>query len=161
MTDATATTSAATRTGRPRKWGNRRPVAKRLDLPVEEALRLEIEREEKRFNRFVSVRLTRAEKETLKERADAYGMSLSDFARTVMLSGLKEPPPPRTDPAALRLLAFELSKVGTNLNQLAKRANEAHQISADKERRTLLEMESALTALTAQIAATLEKVMAL
>ncbi len=161
MTDATANKRAATRSGRPRKWGNRRPVAKRLDLPVEEALRLEIEREEKRFNRFVSVRFTRAEKETLKARADADHMRVSDFTRTVMLSGLKEPPPPRADPAALRKLAFELSRVGTNLNQLAKRANEAAKISDDTKARALHRMEGELSALTAQIAATLEKVIAL
>ena len=161
MTDATAQTSAATRTGRARKWSNRRPAEKRLDLSVEDAMRREVERDEQQLNRFVSVRFTRAEKEKLQKRAQAYGMRLSDFMRTVILSGVKEPPPARTDPDALRSLAFELSKVGTNLNQLAKRANEANKISADKERRTFLEMESALTALTAQIAATLEKVMAL
>ncbi len=161
MAEATTNTSATTRTGRPRKWGNRRPVAKRLKLTPEEAERRAQERLDKQARQFVSVRMNKEEKKIVEKRAAAYGMTLSDFVRTVLLSGLKEPPPPRTDPDALRRLAFELSRVGTNLNQLAHRANEAAKISSDAKARTLLRMEGDLSALTGKIAGTLEKVMAL
>ena len=161
MTETTANSRAKRAPARPRKWGNRRPAAKRIDLTPEEAERREQEWQAQRRARALHVQVSEAERAMIEARAAAYGMTLSDFIRTVLLSDLKEPPPARTDPDALRRLAFELSKVGTNLNQLAKRANEANKISAEKERRTLLQMESTLTALTAEIAGTLEKVMAL
>ena len=146
---------------RPRKWGNRRPLAKRLDLAPEEAEKREDKRRGKYARRFLSVRMTDAEKETIKRRATAYSMSLSDFARTVLLSELKEPPPSRTDPAAIRALMFELSKVGTNLNQLAKRANEAAKIGGEKELAALMAMEAELRAVAAQIAGTMSCVIVL
>ena len=65
MPAETASRRASPHARRPRKWGNRRPEGKRLDVSVEEAMAREIEREEKRLNRPLSVRLTRAEKETV------------------------------------------------------------------------------------------------
>jgi hypothetical protein len=88
-------------------------------------------------------------------------MNKSDFIRTVLLSGLKEPPPPRTNPAAVRRLAFELSKVGTNLNQLARRANEAAKLGGAKELAALLAMETELRRLGAQLAGTMSQVIEL
>lgn len=145
----------------PRKWGNRRPVSKRLDLTPDQAESRAEKRRAKHARQFLSVRVTDAEKETVKTRATAYGMSVSDFARTVLLSGLKEPPPPRTDPAAVRHLAFELSKVGTNLNQLARRANEAAKLGGDKELASLLALETSLRTLGAQLAGTMSRVIEL
>ena len=155
------TSRAPKRTDRRRKWRNRRPASKRLDLTPEEAERREKERLEKQAREFVSVRVNKAEKATIAKRAAAYGMSLSEFTRTVLLSGLKEPPPPRTDPEAVRLLAFELSKVGTNLNQIAKRANEAAKMGGDKEAQALFAMETEARGLVAQIAGTLAHVIEL
>jgi hypothetical protein len=142
-------------TGKPRKWGNRRPLGKRLDLSPEEVAAREEKRYGKRARQFLSVRMTDAEKETIKRRATAYGMSLSDFARIVLLSDLKEPPPSRTDPTAIRALAWELSKVGTNLNQLAKRANEAAKIGSEKELAALIAMEAEVRAVAERIAETM------
>jgi hypothetical protein len=157
---ADAASRARSRTGRPRKWGNRRPQAKRPDLAPEEAERRAQERREKQAREFISVRMNKAEKATIAARASAYGMGLSSFVCTVLLSDLKEPPP-RTDPAALMKLAYELSKVGTNLNQLAKRANEAARIGSDKELAALMAMETELRSLTAEIAGALALVMEL
>jgi hypothetical protein len=126
-----------------------------------EAEKREDKRRGKYARQFLSVRMTDAEKETIKRRATAYSTSLSDFARTVLLSELKEPPPPRTDPGAIRALVFELSKVGTNLNQLAKHANEAAKIGGDKELAVLVAMETELRGLTAKIAAALSRVIEL
>ncbi len=141
MDDATANRRAGprtqSRTDRPRKWGNRRPATKRLDLTPEEAERRAAEREAKRRKAFIGAFVTEAEKATVAGRATSYGMKQSDYIRTVLLSGLKEPPPARTDAAAIRALSFQLSKIGTNLNQLAKVANETHRLDFDVELRSL------------------------
>lgn len=150
ITDAKGRTRPPT--AKLRKWSNRRPVSKRLDLAPQETAQREEKRRGTHARQFLSVRMTDVEKETIKRRAAAYGMKVSDFARTVLLSELKEPPPPRTDPAAVRALAFELSKVGTNLNQIAKRANEAAKIGGDKELAALMAMQTELRGLTDMIA---------
>ncbi len=54
--------------------------------------------------------------------------AFSDYIRIVLLSDLKAPLPSKTDPEAVNALAFQLSKIGTNLNQLAKVANETHRL---------------------------------
>jgi hypothetical protein len=159
ITDADS--RAKTPTAKPRKWGNRRPLAKRLDLPAAEAAKREEERRGKYARQFLSVRMTDGEKETIKRRAAGYGMKVSDFVRAVVLSDLKEPPPSRTDPAAVRGLAFELSKLGTNLNQIARHANEAAKIGGDKELVALMAMETELRAVSAQIAGALSRVIEL
>ncbi len=146
---------------RPRKWGNRRPVSKRLDLTPGEAEKRAQKKVAGRRTKFIGAFVTEAEKETVATRSIAYGMKQSDFIRTVLLSGLKEPPPPRTDPAAVRALAFELSKVGTNLNQLARVANEAAKLGGDKDARALLAMETELRRLGAQLAGTMSQVIEL
>ncbi len=155
ITDADS--RAKTPTGKPRKWGNRRPLAKRLDLTPDEAEKRAEKRRGKYARQFLSVRMTDAEKERIKRRAVSYGMKVSDFVRAVVLSDLKEPPPSRTDPAAMRALAWELSKVGTNLNQLAKRANEAAKIGGEKELAVLKAMETVLRRLTDKIADALNR----
>lgn len=146
-------------TGKPRKWGNRRPASKRLDLAPQEAAQREEKRRGMHARQFLSVRMTDAEKETIKRRAAGYGVKVSDFARTVLLSDLEEPPPSKIDPAAVRALAWELSKVGTNLNQLAKRANEAAKIGGEKELAVLMAMETEVRAVTAQIADTMMRIL--
>jgi Mobilization protein NikA len=159
ITDADS--RAHLRPAKSRAWGNRRPLAKRLDLTAEEAAQREDKRRGKYARQFLSVRMTDAEKETIKRRAASYGMKVSNFARAVLLSDLKEPPPSRTDPALIRGLMWELSKVGTNLNQLAARANEAGKVSADRKARVLLDMEAELRGLTDQIANALSRVIEL
>ena len=161
VTEAAANIRAKPRPGRAHKWGNRRPAGKRPALTPEEAERREERKRAGQRKAFIGSFVTDAEKETIAARAAAYGMMQSDFIRTVLLSDLKEPPPARTDPDALRRLAFELSKVGTNLNQLAKRANEAARIGGEKELEALLAMETELRSLTAQIAGTLAHVIEL
>jgi hypothetical protein len=161
MPEATVNESAGTGAKSRRKWRNRKPLDKRLDLTPEQAEAKAAARKKKQASYFLTVRLTSDDEATIRRRAESYGMSLSEFVRTVVLSGLKEPPPPRTDPAAVRALAFELSKLGTNLNQLARRANEAAKVGSDKELATLQSMETGLRALEAEIAGTLAHVIEL
>lgn len=160
MTDAVLHRTKS-RADRPRKWSNRRPTAKRLDLSPEEAEQREARKRIGQRRAFVGAFVTDAEKETIGSRSEAYGMKQSDFIRTVLLSELKEPPPPRTDPAAVRALAFELSKVGTNLNQLARVANEAAKLGGDKDAQALFAMETELRRLGAQLAGTMSRVIEL
>ena len=70
------------------------------------------------------MQLTQAERELIETRAQSYGRKLSDFARIVLLSDVKEPPPPVLDPVTGLALIYQLQKIGGNLNQLAKYANE-------------------------------------
>ncbi len=50
------------------------------------------------------------------------------FARIVLISDLKKPPPPRYDPQAISDITAEISRVGMRLNQLAKLANESREL---------------------------------
>ena len=66
----------------------------------------------------------------LEFRAASVGMTLSEFARIVLLSDLKAPAPSARDPQAIRALAVEITRVGNNVNQLAKIANETRAVAA-------------------------------
>jgi hypothetical protein len=134
-----------------REWRNRRPAAKRLTLTPEEIAQREEEWQASRRTSALHVQLTPAEKAEIAERARKSGNRVSDFARIVLLSDLKAPSPPARDPEAIRALAFQLSKIGTNLNQLAKIANETR----------ALPQETELRIVSAQIAAALERVIEL
>lgn len=151
LTESSASNAPSAPATRPRKWRNRRPVAKRAELAAQEIAHRQEQAQRGKRKAFVGAFVTEAEKRTVTERAKRYGMKESAFIREVLLSDLKDPPPPRTDPEAVRALAFQLSKIGTNLNQLAHIANETHR----------LRFEADLRALSAQIAASLERVIAL
>ena len=83
---------------------------------------------------FLGVQLTPTERAILEQRAQTTGLSLSEFARIVLLSDLKAPAPSARDPQAIRALAVEITRVGNNVNQLAKIANETRALP--HERRT-------------------------
>jgi len=153
--------SASQRANRPRKWGNRRPVSKRLDLTPAEAEAKEQKRQGQLRKKFVGAFVTEREKKTIADRASSYGMKESAFIRTILLSDVKEPPPPKTDPEAIRALAFELSKVGTNLNQGIAKANAAAKVSTGKSAQTLLAMAKQFQAITDQIAVAVARVIEL
>ena len=77
-----------------------------------------------RRTRHFSFQLTPYERSELERQAKSASLTLADFVRLRCLS----PRPNATTPLRLsndvaRLLAFELARVGTNLNQLAKHAN--------------------------------------
>jgi Bacterial mobilisation protein (MobC) len=149
--DAGAASSDAARSDKRRQWRNRRPAARRVELTPEEAERLEAERRAKLRIALLSVKFTADEKAELRRRAKASGNRVSDFVRLVLLDPLKAPAPAARDPAAIRTLAFQLSKIGTNQNQLAHIANESR----------ALPQEAELRRVSALIVAALEKVMAL
>jgi hypothetical protein len=80
---------------------------------------------------FVSFRCTEAEITQLLRQAQAASMSLSHYARSVLLhaDGLRpsEPPSAPIENPAIRLLADQVRRVGVNINQIAHRLNE-HQM---------------------------------
>ena len=115
-------------------------------------------------DRFKSFRLTEAEITRLEARARASGLTLSDYVRGKVFdpsdsdaaSGADPPPTPRLaeTPAggglqgsrnhyATRMLAEQLRRVGTNLNQIAHRMNE-QQIPPPRELTMLLDQIRAL-----------------
>ena len=68
----------------------------------------------------------------------------------MLLSDLKAPAPSARDPQAIRALAVEITRVGNNVNQLAKIANETRALPHERQLREVATL----------IKATLEKVTA-
>ena len=69
--------------------------------------------------RVLSVRLTPTEWETLAERASVCATPLSKFVRSVALGSIPKARPRKVEREAV----YQLSKIGTNLNQLTRAAN--------------------------------------
>ena len=148
MATKPADPSGTPTSAKPRRNWQRRPTARRVDLtPEEVAAREELRRQSLR-TAHIGIQLTTAERAEIERRAKATGNTLSDFARIVLLSDLKAPAPPARDSEAINALAFQLSKIGTNLNQLAKVANETRALPREAE----------LKAVTDKIVAALDKV---
>jgi hypothetical protein len=85
-----------------------------------------------RLTAFFGFNLTPSHKAEILRRAQSAGLPPAEFARIVLLSDLKSPAPTQRDPAAIRELSFQLSKVGTNLNQLARIANETRELPREQ-----------------------------
>jgi hypothetical protein len=88
--------------------------------------------EAERLTAFYGFNCTPSQKREIQRRARAAGLDPAEFDRIVMLSDLKSPAPTQRDPGAIRALAFQLSKIGTNLNQLAKIANETRDLPRER-----------------------------
>lgn len=100
---------------------------------------------------FLGVQLTPSEKAELVRRAELVSRNVSDYARIVLLSEHKAPAPSTRDSGAIRQLAVAITRVGTNINQLAHVANAINEIPSER----------VLREVSAQIVEALEKVMAL
>lgn len=70
----------------------------------------------------VLIRLSEREKEALKRKAANYGMTVSDYARTLLINS-DDATIRVIDTEPLRKAAHELAKQGTNLNQLMRFLN--------------------------------------
>ena len=70
-------------------------------------------------NKTISLRLTEEEYNRLKNTADELGYSVSELVRKKVL-GNREKLAQRQD---LKLIAYELNRIGNNLNQIAKYVN--------------------------------------
>lgn len=149
MAHQDAGTSGTTTKAKRRKWRNRRPAAARLDMTPEERAAAEEKAKGKRLTSGLCVQFRPDDKAEIVKRAKASGNTLSDFVRIVLLSDLKAPPPPAFDFAKMEDLAFQLSKIGTNFNQMAKVANERRELPREAE----------LKAMAARIFATIDSIL--
>lgn len=70
----------------------------------------------------VLIRLSEREKRTLKRKAANYGMTVSDYARTLLINS-DDATIKVIDTKPLKKAAHELAKQGTNLNQFMKFLN--------------------------------------
>ena len=132
----------------PRRRWQRRPASRRLDLTPEQIEAEEAERRRHMRTAHIGIQVTEEERAEVEKRAKAQHVRLSDYVREAVLSPEKAPLPPPRDVEGIRALAFQLSKIGTNLNQMAYVANE----------RRALPQEEKFTALADKIVAALDKV---
>ncbi|MCW4151992.1 MobC family plasmid mobilization relaxosome protein [Halomonas sp. 18H] len=72
---------------------------------------------------FIYVRATHQEKELLKAKAQSYDLTLSEWLRQLAFTG-KPRKKVRSVPDADPFLIREINRVGNNMNQLARHANE-------------------------------------
>ena len=113
----------------------RRNTPARLKPPAKPAARLRAE--------VVSFRLTAAELEHIRARAERAGTSLADYARKAMLRR-RTRRHPGLDPmseealAQLKILADQVRRVGVNINQIAHQLN-AQQLPAPAQLESVLE----------------------
>jgi len=70
-------------------------------------------------NKTISLRLSEEEYKRLKTKADELGYSISELIRKKVLSNRERLAPK----AELKLLAYELNRIGNNLNQITKYVN--------------------------------------
>ena len=78
----------------------------------------------KKREEFIKFRVTEIEKETIQKRAEKQGLKVSDFGRKMLLNG--------TVFVLEKEEVFNLKKIGINLNQIAKHANQTRNIDTVK-----------------------------
>lgn len=79
-------------------------------------------------NEVIYLRLTKDEKQEVINKMESIGMTnLNDFVRKILLIGTVI----RVDTNGLNNLAYEVSKVGNNINQIAKHANQTNNINSE------------------------------
>lgn len=74
--------------------------------------------------------LSEKEAELLKEKAESYGMTKADYLRNLIVFGFVRPQSKLSDSQFQDLLT-EMNHIGVNINQIARRVNEAR--NADRE----------------------------
>jgi hypothetical protein len=86
--------------------------------------RLKSSEQVERRTAFIGANVKPSEREEALRRAATMGKRLSEFLRLVALSDrFPEAMPAKLPPEIGRLLAYELARIGTNLNQLSYHAN--------------------------------------
>jgi hypothetical protein len=99
---------------------------------------------------FVGFQVSPSERAELDARAVATGESLSEMCRRRMLAAQGSAPPSPRDAKAIRELCLALVRIGTNVNQMAYRANETRRVPEERYLRELGEkVQAALDRVTA------------
>ncbi len=78
------------------------------------------------------MKLTETERQEAARRAQSAGLPLSTYARVKLTGGHAPAPVVGRDPRAIRELANEIARVGNNLNQLAKVANQTGRLDHER-----------------------------
>ena len=81
----------------------------------------------------LTLKLTESERTEVAARAASAGVPLSTYARLRLTNGQVPKAVMGRDPRALRTLANEIARVGNNLNQLAKIANQTGRLEHERE----------------------------
>ena len=98
----------------------------------------------------VTVQLTPSERADLDARAVRTGENLSELCRRLLLTGAGQEPRSARDVKAIRELSVALVRIGTNINQMAYRANETRRVPEERYLREVGErIEAALLKVTA------------
>lgn len=105
--------------------------------------KLAMKPEEEKLNRQLKVYVTSDEEIDLKYKAEILGMSFSSFARAILLEKQFH-----FNPKELRRIRYELNKIGVNINQLVRRANENNQLP---DRKLLKSFEQKIVALVEEL----------
>jgi hypothetical protein len=113
--------------------------------------RLPKEDEAPRRTAFLGFQLTPSERAEIDRRAAASGYRVSDYCRIILLSGRNAPAPPARDLGLIRAFLAQFAKLGNNVNQMARHANEGRGLPSAK----------ALADMAAQLRAAVQKVLAL
>jgi hypothetical protein len=114
-------------------------MADRTLKNLEELLEPVLPRAEKANETKMTVRLSDSLKELLKAEAEARGLSLSDYTRSKLSSEIV--PRHRTRQRVSRIergTLAELNRIGSNLNQIARRLNSRDQSRVNQADRQLL-----------------------
>lgn len=69
----------------------------------------------------ITLRVSDDEKERLRQRASEKGLTLSDYVRTLLK--LKSKSKRKKATCDLKVVAYELNKIGVNINQIARYVN--------------------------------------
>ncbi|SMO38839.1 plasmid mobilization protein [Fodinibius sediminis] len=83
---------------------------------------------DQKLDQLMKLYVTKEEKLELVDMADTIGISFSSFARAVLLEYEIE-----EDPVEIRKLRYQANKIGVNVNQLAKVANQQGQLPARQQ----------------------------
>lgn len=94
----------------------------------------------------IAPRVTDEEFAEIDAKAEAAGLSVSSYAREVLLENARTRSRrrPRADVAILSRACGELNRIGSNLNQIARAVNASEPWSHDELNRTLAQLRDAL-----------------
>jgi Bacterial mobilisation protein (MobC) len=84
------------------------------------------------LSKALTVKLTQTERHEAERRAASAGLALSTYARLKLTGGHAPAAILGRDPRAIRQLANEIARVGNNLNQLAKVANQTGRLDHER-----------------------------
>ena len=87
---------------------------------------------DERYSEFLGIQLRPSQRRMIEDSAAAAGLSLADYARGRLAGNPIFEARSRPDAAAIRALAAEVTRVGNNLNRLARIASQTGAIPSEE-----------------------------